>query len=379
MADLCEGHTAEGRGRGHAHGSVHADPGDSHDLGAVHVGGQPRHHVATTRRAGSAITCRGSRTGGCSASSSCGTRATPSTSALRRLRGGGGEELHAHVSRPGRDHAARSPGGWGTTPRTVAVRQRADEDRARSSSWARPCRRGRPRRNGDPHHRRPGAGDPAHRHGPRPGRAADPEGRRPARSWRCSASTGGLFAKYELEWLLWGAWRHTLSSDRIQTLLAQFYADGGTLFDVQAEVIEAIIDSGLYGRRTERRARRPRRWTLRGRGRPPNRGTSSPTSRPMPMTRASRRPSSAGRRSPSSSPSSRPTAAARPASSTPWPGPWPISSSAAGRSGRAPRVDRLMRDLLGREPGTLPGEAPPEAPEPASSRRPRAWRTWPRG
>jgi hypothetical protein len=61
---------------------------------------------------------------------------------------------------------------------------------------------------------------------------------------------GGLFAKYELEWLLWGAWRHTLSSERLAILLAQFYAEGGTLFDVQSEVIEAIIDSGLYGRRT---------------------------------------------------------------------------------------------------------------------------------
>jgi hypothetical protein len=61
---------------------------------------------------------------------------------------------------------------------------------------------------------------------------------------------GGLFAKYELEWLLWGAWRHTLSSDRLQVLLAQYYADGGTIFDIQSAVIEAIIDTGLYGRRT---------------------------------------------------------------------------------------------------------------------------------
>jgi hypothetical protein len=66
---------------------------------------------------------------------------------------------------------------------------------------------------------------------------------------------GGLFAKYELEWLLWGAWRHTLSSDRIQILLAQFYADGGTVYDLQSEIIEAIIDTGLYGRRTDPTAR----------------------------------------------------------------------------------------------------------------------------
>jgi hypothetical protein len=71
------------------------------------------------------------------------------------------------------------------------------------------------------------------------------------------ATSPGIFAKYELEWLLWGAWRHTLSTDRIQILLAQFYADGGTLFDLQSEIIEAIIDSGLYGRRTTGGEERP--------------------------------------------------------------------------------------------------------------------------
>ena len=59
---------------------------------------------------------------------------------------------------------------------------------------------------------------------------------------------GALFSKHELEWLVWGAWRHKLSSDRIQTLLAQFYAEGGTIFDVQSAVTEALIDSGLYGK-----------------------------------------------------------------------------------------------------------------------------------
>jgi hypothetical protein len=59
----------------------------------------------------------------------------------------------------------------------------------------------------------------------------------------------GLFAKFELECLVGWAWRHTMSADRVQLLLAQFYADGGTVYDVQSEVIEAIIDTGLYGHR----------------------------------------------------------------------------------------------------------------------------------
>jgi hypothetical protein len=63
---------------------------------------------------------------------------------------------------------------------------------------------------------------------------------------------GGLFTKHELEWLLWGAWRHKVSTDRLHTLLAQFYADGGTVFDLQAVVTEALLDSGLYGKRQER-------------------------------------------------------------------------------------------------------------------------------
>jgi hypothetical protein len=61
---------------------------------------------------------------------------------------------------------------------------------------------------------------------------------------------GALFTKHELEWLLWGAWRKTTPAARVKELLAQFYQDGGTLFDVQAAVLEALIDSGLYGRRS---------------------------------------------------------------------------------------------------------------------------------
>lgn len=60
---------------------------------------------------------------------------------------------------------------------------------------------------------------------------------------------GGLFTKFELEWLLWGAWRHKLSTAKLQTLLTEFYTSGGTIYDLQMAVGEAVIDSGLYGRR----------------------------------------------------------------------------------------------------------------------------------
>jgi hypothetical protein len=63
---------------------------------------------------------------------------------------------------------------------------------------------------------------------------------------------GALFAKHELEWLVWGSWRHRMSADRVQTLLAQFYADGGTIFELQGAITEALIDSGLYGARQAR-------------------------------------------------------------------------------------------------------------------------------
>jgi hypothetical protein len=63
---------------------------------------------------------------------------------------------------------------------------------------------------------------------------------------------GGLFAKHELEWIVWGSWRHRMSTDRIQTLLAQFYGEGGTIFDLQGAITEALIDSGLYGARQTR-------------------------------------------------------------------------------------------------------------------------------
>ena len=58
-----------------------------------------------------------------------------------------------------------------------------------------------------------------------------------------------LFTKAELEWLLWGAWRGKLTAGAIQKLMGEFYGNGGTLYDVQAAVLEALIDSGLYGKR----------------------------------------------------------------------------------------------------------------------------------
>jgi hypothetical protein len=62
---------------------------------------------------------------------------------------------------------------------------------------------------------------------------------------------GALFSKYELEWLLWGAWRHKLSTERLTMLMAQFYGEGGTIFDLQSAVVEAMLDTGLYGKRRE--------------------------------------------------------------------------------------------------------------------------------
>jgi hypothetical protein len=63
---------------------------------------------------------------------------------------------------------------------------------------------------------------------------------------------GALFTKSELEWLLWGAWRSKLTAAAVQKLMGEFYANGGTLYDVQAVILEALIDSGLYGKRVAR-------------------------------------------------------------------------------------------------------------------------------
>ena len=59
----------------------------------------------------------------------------------------------------------------------------------------------------------------------------------------------GYFGKHEVDWLLWAAWRHRLTPDRIRAVVEQFFADGGSFMDVHREVLEAVMDSGLYGRR----------------------------------------------------------------------------------------------------------------------------------
>jgi hypothetical protein len=60
-----------------------------------------------------------------------------------------------------------------------------------------------------------------------------------------------LFTLEELEWLLWAAWRKQMSAANLKTVLAQFYAEGGTVFDVNSAVLDALLDSGVYGRRRE--------------------------------------------------------------------------------------------------------------------------------
>jgi hypothetical protein len=64
-----------------------------------------------------------------------------------------------------------------------------------------------------------------------------------------ASSDGVQFAIEELHAFVWAAWRGTLPDDRIQALLDQYYAEGGTLFQLHAEVSEALIDSGILGRR----------------------------------------------------------------------------------------------------------------------------------
>jgi hypothetical protein len=60
----------------------------------------------------------------------------------------------------------------------------------------------------------------------------------------------GFLAVSELESIVWAAWRRTpVSDEQIRARLAQFYAEGGTVFELHAQVVEAILDSGLVGRR----------------------------------------------------------------------------------------------------------------------------------
>ena len=63
------------------------------------------------------------------------------------------------------------------------------------------------------------------------------------------ASRGVFFKLTELEGLCWGAWHHQVGDERPAQLLDQYYAEGGTLWELHAVVVEALIDGGLLGRR----------------------------------------------------------------------------------------------------------------------------------
>ena len=46
------------------------------------------------------------------------------------------------------------------------------------------------------------------------------------------------------------AWRRQAVPDaRITALLEQFYREGGTVFEVHQQVLDALLESGLLGRR----------------------------------------------------------------------------------------------------------------------------------
>lgn len=59
---------------------------------------------------------------------------------------------------------------------------------------------------------------------------------------------GAMFTKREVDCLLWGAWRRTLSPERITAVLAQYFVEGGTFPVLHSAVSDALIESGFYGR-----------------------------------------------------------------------------------------------------------------------------------
>jgi hypothetical protein len=63
------------------------------------------------------------------------------------------------------------------------------------------------------------------------------------------ASRGIAFRIHELEGLCWGAWHRRLGDDRVRPLLDQFYAEGGTLWELNGVVTDALVDGGFLGRR----------------------------------------------------------------------------------------------------------------------------------
>jgi hypothetical protein len=60
---------------------------------------------------------------------------------------------------------------------------------------------------------------------------------------------GGLFTQAELVALLWGAWRRTLSYERVTQRVAQFLREGSTLIELQAAIGDALMESGVYVKR----------------------------------------------------------------------------------------------------------------------------------
>lgn len=75
-------------------------------------------------------------------------------------------------------------------------------------------------------------------------------GGRPLLEILASANGAGVFFKLaELEGFVWGAWHRTMGDARPAELLAQYYADGGTLWELHSVVVDALIDGGLLGRR----------------------------------------------------------------------------------------------------------------------------------
>ena len=60
---------------------------------------------------------------------------------------------------------------------------------------------------------------------------------------------GVFFRISELEGLCWGAWHRQFGADRPGQLLEQYYAEGGTLWELHSVVVDALVDGGLLGRR----------------------------------------------------------------------------------------------------------------------------------
>lgn len=67
--------------------------------------------------------------------------------------------------------------------------------------------------------------------------------------WIRGTEDRGMFSLSEVYWLLWGAWRGQSSNGQVRTRLDQFYAEGGTLFELNGVLQDALVESGVFGRR----------------------------------------------------------------------------------------------------------------------------------